>query len=345
MTVLEYRSSGKDQILSSNGRSSSMLLALSLAVAIVSQSYYSNPNATANVTGTTTSSVVVQSQQQQQQQLQQDTVGYVSMPVAVPFQIAKSLHNIVPYPVQQLYQAHFSRHSYEADSNGATNLNLTISSTIANRNGSMRSTIPFWERETLNGGVLEENARTFGPCYLPNDGPAINANASSDGNSTSSVSLSTTWLNPGDETMYPEYNEAEHHGMVDGNSVAVLSNTCKPGYLIIGAGKAGTSSLYKYLVAHDRVLPAKMKQVQFFKYHYELGMKWYLSHFPTAKAFLSSGALLTGEAAPGYLPYPDVAARTQMMMPGSKLLLLVREPIDRYVLRFRYAFILGYTDK
>ena len=40
---------------------------------------------------------------------------------------------------------------------------------------------------------------------------------------------------------------------------------CRPGFLIIGAGKCGTSSLYQYLVGHPRVVPAFEKQIHYFK--------------------------------------------------------------------------------
>ena len=44
-----------------------------------------------------------------------------------------------------------------------------------------------------------------------------------------------------------------------------LDNLCRPGFLIIGAGKCGTSSLYHYLTGHPRVLPASEKQIHYFK--------------------------------------------------------------------------------
>ena len=43
-----------------------------------------------------------------------------------------------------------------------------------------------------------------------------------------------------------------------------LGGLCRPGFLIIGQGKCGTSSLYKYLTGHDRVLPAVQKQIHYF---------------------------------------------------------------------------------
>jgi len=45
-----------------------------------------------------------------------------------------------------------------------------------------------------------------------------------------------------------------------------LAGSCRPGFLIIGAGKCGTSSLYQYLTQHPRVLPASKKQIHYFKY-------------------------------------------------------------------------------
>ncbi|KAL7556115.1 hypothetical protein ACA910_020198 [Epithemia clementina (nom. ined.)] len=114
---------------------------------------------------------------------------------------------------------------------------------------------------------------------------------------------------------------------------------CRPGFVILGAGKCGTSSLYHYLVDHPRVLPAQEKQIHYFKYYARRSMNWYLSHFPTAVAFLSSGALMTGEASPGYLPYPDVAPLLARRMPGSRLIVVGRDPIDRMYSSFVYSYI------
>ncbi len=49
------------------------------------------------------------------------------------------------------------------------------------------------------------------------------------------------------------------------------------------------------------MLPAKAKQINFFKNYTDYPMKWYLQQFPPAEVFLSKGALMTGEASPGYL--------------------------------------------
>ena len=103
-----------------------------------------------------------------------------------------------------------------------------------------------------------------------------------------------------EEIRYPNGAYTNRHvstNDVQGN----LKGLCRPGFLIIGAGKCGTSSLYHYLVDHPRVLPAKTKQIHYFKYQYHQTMEWYLNYFPGTETFLSSGALMTGEASPGYL--------------------------------------------
>jgi hypothetical protein len=48
---------------------------------------------------------------------------------------------------------------------------------------------------------------------------------------------------------------------------------------------------------------------------------------------------MTGEASPGYLPYPDVAARTARMMPGTKIVVIGRNPLERAYSSYRYCYV------
>lgn len=103
-----------------------------------------------------------------------------------------------------------------------------------------------------------------------------------------------------------------------GASKSKMGGWCRPGFLIIGAGKCGTSSLYHYLIGHPRILPAVEKQIHYFKYHDRTRpLAWYYGHFPTPQSFLEHGGLVTGEASPGYLPYPDVARDAYKAWKGS----------------------------
>mmetsp|Transcript_16231 Transcript_16231/g.30699 ORF Transcript_16231/g.30699 Transcript_16231/m.30699 type:complete len:553 (+) Transcript_16231:4385-6043(+) len=138
-----------------------------------------------------------------------------------------------------------------------------------------------------------------------------------------------------------QYRESQWQDAMDDGD---LTGLCRPGFIIIGAGKCGTSSLYHYLVGHPRVLPAKKKQIDYFRYFSTRSMKWYLSNFPSADTFLSNGALMTGEASPGYLPYPDIAHKLKTQMtteagPGTpKIITIVRSPLERSWSSYKYNY-------
>lgn len=102
----------------------------------------------------------------------------------------------------------------------------------------------------------------------------------------------------------------------------------KPDFLIIGAQKAGTTSLYNYLIQHPNVLPAGQKEVHFFDLNYDKGTPWYFNHFPNVLKKKSRHAQI-GEATPYYLFHPLAAERSSNILPRVKLIVLLRDPIDR----------------
>jgi hypothetical protein len=97
-----------------------------------------------------------------------------------------------------------------------------------------------------------------------------------------------------------------------------------PTFLIIGAPKAGTTSLAAYLDAHPEIFIAPEKEVHFFNEHYDRGVEWYQSRFEGAE-----GCRAVGEATPMYM-YRDVALeRMTALLPDAKLIAVLRNPIDR----------------
>ena len=52
----------------------------------------------------------------------------------------------------------------------------------------------------------------------------------------------------------------------------------KPDFVIIGAAKCGTTSLYEYLSRHPNVFPSEKKEIYYFNDNYSKGMRWYKSH-------------------------------------------------------------------
>lgn len=105
-----------------------------------------------------------------------------------------------------------------------------------------------------------------------------------------------------------------------------------PTFLIIGAQRGGTTSLYRYLVQHPAILPADSKELHYFDYQYHKGRWWYLSQFPLA---LLAGDALTGEATPYYLYHPHAPARIQADLPDARLIVLLRDPVERAFSHFK----------
>jgi len=99
-----------------------------------------------------------------------------------------------------------------------------------------------------------------------------------------------------------------------------------PNFLIIGQAKCGTSSLYKYLTQHPKILPAIEKEINFWNGNFAKGLDWYLAHFPAISA---EHNFLTGEASPGYLDSYKSAVSVFQNFPSIKLIVLLRNPVDR----------------
>ncbi len=104
---------------------------------------------------------------------------------------------------------------------------------------------------------------------------------------------------------------------------------CLPDFLVIGAAKSGTSSLYKCMVQHPQVIWAQKKEVHFFDRSYAKGLRWYRAHFPFRRR-LPRGTV-TGESSPFYLCDPRAPERISCTVPHAKLIVLLREPADRAV--------------
>lgn len=109
-----------------------------------------------------------------------------------------------------------------------------------------------------------------------------------------------------------------------------------PNFLIIGSGKCGTTSLYEYISKHPRVLPAIIKEIGYFDTNrrYRYGLEWYLSHFPQ---MMEHDNFLTGEATPSYLYRYQVAERLYQVFPQIKLIVILRNPIDRAISAYHHA--------
>lgn len=115
-----------------------------------------------------------------------------------------------------------------------------------------------------------------------------------------------------------------------------------PTMLVIGAMKCGTSALHHYLSLHPEISMAREKEVNFFfgpeqpphddesewwrtgLWHRGLG--WYANRF-------ADGYAVRGESSPGYTDpsHPEAAGRIARVVPDVRLVMLVRDPVERAV--------------
>jgi hypothetical protein len=116
-----------------------------------------------------------------------------------------------------------------------------------------------------------------------------------------------------------------------------------PDFLIIGAQKSGTSSLYNYLTQHPDVCPALVKEIRYFNKYFSKGTNWYRGHFPSSLYIsyvnkISGRDMITGDGTPSYLSDPYVPRRVFEVIPQVKLIVLLRNPVDRAYSHYQHRF-------
>jgi len=111
-----------------------------------------------------------------------------------------------------------------------------------------------------------------------------------------------------------------------------------PDFLVIGTKRGGTTSLWRYLIQHPlvpRLFPAwNTKTSHYFEENWPRGEAWYRSHFPTVKQRAAlerkhGAPPKVGEAAPLYMFHPLVASRVAQLMPRARMVVLLRDPVER----------------
>lgn len=102
-----------------------------------------------------------------------------------------------------------------------------------------------------------------------------------------------------------------------------------PTVLILGAQKAGTSSLFGWLSKHPSVARPLIKEVHYFDNSYEKTRAWYEAHF------LSSKTRIGVDASPYYLFHPRAPLRAFEVVPSAKLIVILRDPAERAFSQYR----------
>jgi hypothetical protein len=112
-----------------------------------------------------------------------------------------------------------------------------------------------------------------------------------------------------------------------------------PDFLIIGAKRGGTTSLWNWLLQHPACLPMlparqHLKSNHYFYWHFDRGPRWYRGFFASAATRRLAerrlgGPVVTGEASPYYMFDPRVPQRVAAELPEVRIIILLRDPVDR----------------
>jgi hypothetical protein len=113
-----------------------------------------------------------------------------------------------------------------------------------------------------------------------------------------------------------------------------------PDFIVIGAMKAGTTSLHRYLGSHPDVVMSDPKELNFFvaERTWARGLDWYREHFRPASGQIA------GEASPDYTKadvFQGVPRRIAQVVPDARLVYLVRHPIERMRSMYLHELVAG----
>jgi Glycosyl transferase family 2/Sulfotransferase domain len=118
-----------------------------------------------------------------------------------------------------------------------------------------------------------------------------------------------------------------------------------PDFVIVGAKRGGTTSLYNYLLEHPSIQPLfpgrqHIKGVHYYDSEYQRGRRWYRSHFPLAAGGRqlvrpAVTPVMTGEASPYYLFHPLAAERLAADYPDIRIIITLRDPVERAYSHFK----------
>ena len=103
-----------------------------------------------------------------------------------------------------------------------------------------------------------------------------------------------------------------------------MPSTRLPDFVVIGAQKAGTTSLHRMLRQHPQVHMPRTKELHYFDFHYERGPQWYAEQFSPGWRERRAG-----EATPNYLYGPLASQRLIADLPGARIVAILRNPVDR----------------
>ncbi len=124
-----------------------------------------------------------------------------------------------------------------------------------------------------------------------------------------------------------------------------------PTFIVAGAQRCGTTSLFRALISHPNVLrPIMHKGVNYFDVNADKDWSWYLGHFPLAawarrQAAPGQGSAAVFEASGYYMFHPHAPQRIAEALPDVKIVAMVRDPVERAYSAYKHEFARGFETE
>ena len=124
-----------------------------------------------------------------------------------------------------------------------------------------------------------------------------------------------------------------------------------PSFILAGGQRCGTTSLFRALLDHPAILgPVHHKGVNYFDVNYERGWDWYQGHFPIRSLARlrtrgTGQAPATFDASGYYLYHPHAPQRLARDMPEAKVLVMLRDPVDRAFSAYKHEYARGFETE
>jgi hypothetical protein len=124
-----------------------------------------------------------------------------------------------------------------------------------------------------------------------------------------------------------------------------------PSFILVGAQRAGTTSLFRALMSHPLIHCANYhKGVNYFDLNYDRDLSWYQGHFPTTARLRRrtrdvAGDPLTFEASGYYMFHPCAPERMARDLPAVRVLAMLRDPVERAYSAWKHELARGFESE
>lgn len=132
---------------------------------------------------------------------------------------------------------------------------------------------------------------------------------------------------------------------------ATASRRQLPTFILVGAQRAGTTSLFRALLSHPMIHSANFhKGVNYFDVNYHRGLPWYQGHFPLAASLRTRtrglpGDPITFEASGYYMFHPCAPQRLAQHLPDVRIVAMLRDPVERAWSAYKHEHARGFESE